>query len=154
MGVHNCFLHTHCFVSGNKTILRHLWWAFHHLSAHITICKAAVFRHGAPLLRRCSGCRAAPFDICVGSGCHLWVWWDFFFPFLPLSPSPPPSRTTTDCTPVNKSCLKCSPTSLFYLIYFYIFKVSTLCSVPRFDIFCLRKRPPTCYTHVLALMYK
>lgn len=35
--------HTNCFVPGNKMIQRCLWWAFHHLPAHTTICKSTAF---------------------------------------------------------------------------------------------------------------
>lgn len=151
MGAHSCFPHTNCFVPGNKMILRHLWWAFHHLSAHITICKAAAFRHGAPLFSQV-------LRLSRGAFWHLrWIgppsvgvmrFFLFFFP--PLSSFPLPSRTA-ELTPADKSCLKCSPTSLLYFIYLYILKVSISSSVPGFDISCLRKR---CCTHVLALMYK
>lgn len=119
--------------------------SYNHLQSRRVPPRCASLFAGAPAVAR----RLLTFALDRAAICGCDEIFSFFF-FSPLSSFPLPSRTA-ELTPADKSCLKCSPTSLLYFIYLYILKVSISSSVPEFDISCLRKR---CCTHVLALMYK
>lgn len=119
--------------------------SYNHLQSRRVPPRCASLFAGAPAVAR----RLLTFALDRAAICGCDEIFSFFFsrPFLLFRCHHEP----TELTPADKSCLKCSPTSLLYFIYLYILKVSISSSVPGFDISCLRKR---CCTHVLALMYK
>lgn len=98
-------------------IQRHLWWLFHHLPAHTTICKSIMFSalcsFSQVLRLSCESFWHLPW---IGKPSVNVMSFFLFFFFPPRTAS---HMNDAQHSASGKSCLECSPTSTFSFSFLF-----------------------------------